>query len=243
MAATRTTSIEEELAARIMELEQQQEERISEALAEERARIARELHDVVSHGVNAIVLLSGSGRLTATRDPALATGTFERIEATGRETLGEMRKLLKLVHQDAEPLGGQPPGLAGLDHLVATARASGLEVLVSRAGSLSERLPRGVDLAAYRIVQEALTNVFKHAGPGTPVEIRVTRERGWLELEVLDQGGGNGHRAPAPAGAGHGLIGMRERVALHGGRLEAGPRREGGFRVLAVLHTRSAEVS
>ncbi|MBB2741436.1 histidine kinase [Microbispora sp. NBRC 16548] len=202
------------------------------AAAAERARIARELHDVVAHSVSVMVVQAGSARLRLRRDPAAAEEALRVVEESGREALGELRQLLGVLRADDEATAVDPqPGLAGIDDLLAQLRASGLDVLLEVHG-VRRDLPPGLDLSAYRIVQEALTNALKHAGP-TTATVRIGYGQGRLDLQVCNADG----RRPvlARAGAGHGLVGMRERVALFGGRLEAGPRAGGGYLVRATL--------
>jgi len=220
------------LRAELAEQEQRQRERV--AVGEERSRIARELHDVVAHSVGAMVAQAqGAGRVLD-RDPDRAREALAAIERTGRDALDEMRRSLGILRRtDADaPLAPQP-GLDGLGTLVAQARASGLDVELVTEGEPAP-LPAGADMSAYRIVQEALTNTLKHAGP-VHARIAVRYGRGALQLEIADDGA---PPAPAPggaAGAGQGLVGMRERVALYGGELHAGPGPEGGFVVRASL--------
>ena len=222
-------------AQRLVLLEEKARQRERVAVGEERARIARELHDVVAHSVGAMVAQAqGAGRVLD-RDPERAREALAAIERTGRNALDEMRRslgVLRRTEADA-PLAPQP-GMDALAALVAQARDNGLQVELVTEGEPAP-LPAGVDLSAYRIVQEALTNTLKHAGPvRTRVAVRYGGEE--LELEISDDGGLPG-RAPAPpsAGGGQGLVGMRERVALFGGDLEAARRPEGGFLVRASL--------
>ena len=217
----------------LLEREQRQRERV--AVGEERARIARELHDVVAHSVGAMVAQAqGAGRVME-RDPERAREALEAIERTGRSALDEMRRSLGVLRRtDADaPLAPQP-GLDEIAVLVAQARDSGLTVELVTEGAPAP-LPAGVDLSAYRIVQEALTNTLKHAGPvRTRIALRY-RERE-LELEISDDGArGRAPHDPMANGGGQGLVGMRERVALYGGELQTGHRPEGGFLVRASL--------
>ncbi len=204
------------------------------AVVDERARIARELHDVVAHSVSVMVIQSVAGRSLLRRDPDRAEETLRTIEATGKDALGELRRLLGVLRVDDDATGTAPqPGLGDLDGLIARAADSGVRVDVETTGPPQELTP-GVDLAAYRIVQEALTNVIRHAGADR-AQVRITHAARALTLEVLDAGAGgvthNGH------GGGHGLAGMRERAALYGGTVDAGPRPEGGYAVTATLPT------
>jgi signal transduction histidine kinase len=221
---------ERHLEARALAAEREREEKARAAVAEERVRIARELHDVVAHAISVIVVQARGGRRSLTTQPEEAREAFDSIEASGREALAEMRRLLGMLRQDDEELALVPqPSLRYLDALVAQVKEAGLPVELSVEGEPAA-LPPGVDLSAYRIVQEALTNALKHAGPATAqVVVRYGAEH--LEVDVTD----TGRRPAADDGAGHGLVGMRERVTLFGGELEAGHRREGGFAVRARL--------
>jgi signal transduction histidine kinase len=205
-----------------------------EAVVEERARIARELHDVIAHHVSMIVLQAGAERRVLDIGAGRSTReVLETIEHTGRSALTEMRRLLGMLRGDAnDPLTPQP-GLADVPNLVGQLRDAGLPVELHVEGE-PLALPIGIELSAYRIVQEALTNALKHAGEATAtVDIRYGVDS--LELEIADDGAG----APAPVvGGGHGLVGMRERVALYGGRLDAGQRPGGGFAVRVLLPIR-----
>ena len=221
---------ERHLEARAVAAEREREEKARTAVAEERVRIARELHDVVAHAISVIVVQARGGRRSLATQPEEAREAFTSIETTGREALAEMRRLLGMLRQGDEELALAPqPSLRHLDTLVAHVKEAGLAVEVSVEGQPSA-LPPGVDLSAYRIVQEALTNTLRHAGPATArVVVRYGSED--LEVDVTDTG-----RRPADGdGVGHGLVGMRERVTLFGGELEAGRRREGGFTVRARL--------
>ena len=203
------------------------------AMAEERRRIAREMHDVVAHSVSVMVVQAGGARRIINRDPDRAAQAAAQIEYAGRAALVEMRRLLGLLHAGEGETGAlaPQPSLAELDTLVERSRAAGLPVEVRVLGD-RRPLPAGIDLAAYRIVQEALTNTLKHAG-AAPTEVHLRWGEDELELEILDRGGdGTGRNG---TGGGHGLVGMAERVRLYGGELEAGPRPAGGFRVRARL--------
>jgi signal transduction histidine kinase len=211
-------------------LEQEREERARTAVTEERGRIARELHDVVAHGVSVMVVQAQAGpRLLDDVDQV--RGAFRSIEASGREALVELRRLLGILRTGDEQLAiGPQPGLGSLGSLVEQLREAGLPVELRIEGE-QVPLPAGLDLSAYRIVQEALTNTLKHARRAE-AEILVRYSASALELEVVD----NGSAAPGRLnGSGHGLIGMRERVALYGGVLEAGTRDGGGYAVRARL--------
>jgi signal transduction histidine kinase len=224
------------LEERTAELEQAREELARRAVAEERLRVARELHDVVAHAMSVIAVQSGVGAHVADSRPEEAAKALAAVEATSRAALTELRRMLGVLRQDSEPLGSLAPvpGLADLDGLLAEVAKAGLAVRLRVEGTRPE-LPAGVDLSAYRIVQEALTNVVKHAGPAR-AEVTIRYRDQDVTVEVTDDG--RGITAPTGdgrAGVGHGLVGMRERVAAFGGDLEAGPRPGGGFRVAARL--------
>jgi signal transduction histidine kinase len=214
-----------ELEARAERLEREREENVRRAAAEEQARIARELHDVLAHNVSVMVVQAAAADDVFESQPDRAREALRAIERTGRAALTELRRLLGAVR--TTELAPQP-GLAGLDVLVEGVRAAGLSVTLQVEGELDD-LPAGLDLSAYRIVQEALTNTMKHAGASV-AEVRVRRTPDGVELEVVDDGAG-----PVGNGHGRGLIGMRERASLVGGEVEAGPQPGGGFRVKATL--------
>jgi signal transduction histidine kinase len=221
----------ESLEAQNRVLEQARHDLARQAVVEERLRIARELHDVVAHSMSVVAVHAGSGRMVAAEDPAAAERALATIEVTTRSALREMRRLLGVLRSAGaeEPAALEPaPGLADLDALVAQVTRSGVDVELRVEGRRTA-VPAGVDLSAYRVVQEALTNVIKHAGPArTVVEVRYTDTA--VTVEVVDDG--QGAATPAAAG-GHGLVGMRERVAVHGGVLDVGPGDAGGFHVSA----------
>jgi signal transduction histidine kinase len=204
-----------------------------EAVVEERARIARELHDAIAHNVSMMVVQAGAERQVLDPQNGTTREVLETIEKIGRGALTEMRRLVGMLRSEsADPLAPQP-GLDDLPTLVAQVREAGLPVELRVDGERRD-LPFGIELSAYRIVQEALTNALKHAGDArASVHVRYGAES--LELEIVDDGPG----APAPvASGGHGLAGMRERVALYGGRLDAGRRPSGGFSVRVLLPIR-----
>jgi signal transduction histidine kinase len=204
-----------------------------EAVVEERARIARELHDAIAHNVSLMVVQAGAERRVLDSEATSTKEVLQTIEQVGRGALTEMRRLVGMLRSgEADALAPQP-SLADLPRLVAQVREAGLSVELTVEGDQRE-LPLGIELSAYRIVQEALTNALKHAGDAN-ASVRVSYSSDQLELEIADDGAG----APAPvAGGGHGLAGMRERVALYGGRLDAGRRAERGFTVRVVLPIR-----
>ena len=217
-------------AERARVLERERDANVRVAAAEERVRIAREMHDVVGHSVSVMVVQAGAERLALGEERAATREALLAIERTGREALAEMSRLLGILRKEGEGLALAPrPSLAQVDVLVQTVRDAGVPVELRVEGEQAV-LPPGVDVSAYRIVQEALTNVVKHAGPArASVVVRYGRRA--VEVEVTD----DGRRAVNGNAAGYGLAGMRERVELHGGTLEAGSRSEGGFAVKARL--------
>ncbi len=206
------------------------------AVDEERARLARELHDVVGHSISVMVLQAGAARLELKADQRQAREQLEAVETTGREAMAEMRRMVGVLRPEAargDPLAA-PPSVQQIEPLLRQMREAGLDIQL-RATGAQHLLPRSVDVSAYRIVQEALTNVMRHAGP-VPVTVEIRYEPDALRIEVRNDApstpGGGRNRTP---GEGHGLLGMRERVALFGGSLDAGPSVEGGFAVRAML--------
>jgi signal transduction histidine kinase len=218
------------LEDRAATLELERDAKAREAVVEERARIARELHDVVAHAISVMVLQARGGRRMLTENPEDARRALDAIEHAGAQALAEMRRLLGVLRQADDELAlAPPPSLTRIDELVAQLSATGMPVDVTVEGEPFE-LPPGLDVSAYRIVQEALTNALKHAGPARAhVIVRYSPED--LELEVLDDGAGTGNGG----GSGHGLAGLRERVAVYGGELESGQRPQGGYALRARL--------
>jgi signal transduction histidine kinase len=211
--------------ARAAELELERRE----AVVAERARIARELHDVIAHSVSVMTVQAGAAEEMLKHDPARALEPIRAVQETGRQALVEMKRLVGILRTEDEEIGLAPqPGLADLDRLVRQVRDAGLPVEVKVEGE-PRPLPLGVDLSAYRVVQEALTNALKHAGRATATVTLRYGERD-VTIEVADDGAG----APEKDG-GHGLIGMRERIGVFGGTFAAGPRESGGFAVSARL--------
>jgi signal transduction histidine kinase len=206
----------EELRATAHALEREREARLVDAVSSERVRIARELHDVITHAMTGIVVqASVEGRAAAQRDPE-AAAVLAGIERTGREVLVELRRLLGALRTTSGTSLAPQPSLRNVDVLLAPLRHAGITVSLDVRGELGD-LPSGVDLSAYRIVQEALTNTLKHSGART-VDVTLRRENGHVDIDVVDDG-----RGPAAATAtGHGLVGMRERARLCGGDLETG---------------------
>lgn len=226
----------EALHERAERAERDREERARRAVAEEQGRIARELHDVVAHHVSVMVVQAAAAEELAEREPGRAREALASIEATGREAMAELRRLLGVV-RPLEPAGKAPyepqPGLDRLEAALAPLRAAGLDVTVTYAGARRE-LPTGVELSAFRIVQEALTNTLRHAG-ARRADVVVDYLDGEVVVAVRDDGAGGGAGGGRSDGGGHGIAGMRERAALLGGELEAGPAPGGGFLVRARL--------
>jgi signal transduction histidine kinase len=221
------TRLTEELHEAAVRAKEAHDEVLARAAADERRRIAREMHDVVAHSVSVMVVQAGGARRILDRDPARAVEAAAHIEDVGRAALAEMRRLLGVLHHS--DVRAPQPTMRELDALVERTRAAGLPVSLTVEGE-PRSLPAGMDLAAYRVVQEALTNAIKHAG-AAPTEVTVRWEPAHLELRVVDYGvtGANG------SGGGHGLVGMEERVRLYDGELRAGQRAGGGFEVVARL--------
>jgi signal transduction histidine kinase len=227
-------------ARRAAELERARDELARLAVTAERLRIARELHDVVAHTMSVIAMHAGSGRLAADRDPAAARRALAVVERSSREALTEMRRLVSVL-RDADdggparsPAPAPAPRLQDVHRLVAEVAAAGVSVEVHTTGDLAA-VPDGVSLAAYRIVQEALTNVVRHASPAR-ARLTVANGDGAVVLDVIDDGEpARAARTASPIATGHGIIGMRERAMLYGGELTSGPRPEGGWRVRARL--------
>jgi signal transduction histidine kinase len=218
------------LERRAAKLERIRAHETQAAVAEERARIARELHDIVAHAISVVVLQARGGRRALAADPSATRDALHAIEATGTEALADMRRLLGVYRTDGDRLELAPwPSLRHVDTLVAQVRDAGLPIELSVEGDPID-LPAGIDVSAYRILQEALTNALRHAGPAT-ARVVVRYGTSSLDLEVADTGAGS-RTLTEP---GQGLAGMRERVALFGGSIDAGPRPEGGFVVRARL--------
>ena len=220
----------EERAAR---MEREREEEARRAVASERARIARELHDVVAHSVGLMTVQAGAANLVFAKNPDAALSSLSSIERTGRLALGELRRLLGVLRTEDEGGDLSPqPSLDRFHELVAELEEAGVEVDVTVEGDF-QTLPAALGLSAYRILQEGLTNVLKHAGPAARAEVVIRRTQDQLILSVVDDGRVSSEGFKVAGG--HGLIGMRERVALFGGRMSTGPRRGGGYFVRTVI--------
>jgi signal transduction histidine kinase len=218
---------EQESAAALAASQREADLREQAALAEDRARIAREMHDVVAHSVSLLVVQAESAAAVLPSDPERAATQMERVADSGRQALEELRRLLGVLRTD-DPAAdtGPQPSLAELPGLVDSVRGAGRDVELD-VGTGLDGVPQGLQLTAYRVVQEALTNAVRH-GRAQHVSVRVHRCGGELLVDVVDDG-----TASAPGEPGHGLVGMRERLRLYGGRLDAGPRADGGWQVSA----------
>ncbi|MFE9395123.1 sensor histidine kinase [Streptomyces flavidovirens] len=234
-----------ELEERAARLEKEREAQSKVAVAAERARIARELHDVVAHNVSVMVVQADGAAYVMDASPAQARQALETISTTGRQALAEMRRLLGVLRTGEHQESGEyvpQPDVEQIEDLVEQVRTAGLTVDFKVEGT-PRPLPSGVELTAYRIVQEALTNTRKHGGPEAGASVRLVYFDDGLGLLVEDDGRGAAHELYEDGGAdgrGHGLIGMRERVGMVGGTLDAGPRPGGGFRISALLPLKPA---
>jgi signal transduction histidine kinase len=221
----------EELHEASVRAREAHEEEVARAAADERRRIAREMHDVVAHSVSVMVVQAGGARRILERDPRRAVEAAAQIEDVGRAAMVEMRRLLGVLHHGEDEAGRAPqPTLRELERLVETSRAAGLPVTLAVEGE-PRPLPPGKDLAAYRVIQEALTNAIKHAG-AAPTSVTVRWQASWLELEIVDSGG---KAMNGTNGSGHGLVGMEERMRLYDGTVRTGRKAGGGFEVVARL--------
>jgi len=204
------------------------------AAAAERARIAREMHDIVAHNLSVMIALADGAAFAAERSPAQSIAAMQTVSATGREALAEMRGLLGVLRDaDSETSRRPQPGIEELSRLVGHVRAAGLPVTLAVEGDAAA-LPAGAQLTVFRLVQEALTNSLKHAGPKARAAVTLRCDAAGVDVEISDDG--SGERPPAQGGHGLGLSGMRERAAVYAGTVEAGPLSGGGWRV----HTRLA---
>ncbi|WP_308436352.1 sensor histidine kinase [Lentzea cavernae] len=223
-----------EMEQRLLLLETERDQQAKIAVGEERSRIARELHDVVAHAVSVMIVHADGAAYTIRTKPEMAENAVRTIADTGRLALTEMRRLLGVLRsEDAETQWAPQPDARGVVELAENTRAAGVPVRLEITGDVDD-LPVGVGLSIYRIVQEALTNIIKHAGAGTSALVRLARTPEELRLEVTDNGFGTPHDVVKVSG-GNGLIGMRERAAVLGGEFEAGPNPGGGWRVRATF--------
>ena len=235
------------LEERAATLERERDHLARIAAADERASIARELHDVVAHSLSVMIVQADGGTYAFDRDPEQARRALSTVAETGRDALDDMRRLVAVLRSDTAPSATASPSnsddrrritLDQLDALAERARSAGLAVALVEQGARPS-LPAAVELTVYRIVQEALTNVLRHAGTGAAVELCLSYGPESVSLSVVDDGGG---LVPvgAPSQAGHGLVGMRERISVHGGHFAAGPRPDGGWRVTATVPARAS---
>ncbi|MFC6014587.1 sensor histidine kinase [Plantactinospora solaniradicis] len=227
------------LERRALDLQHEQQQRIALATAAERARITRELHDVVAHGLSVMVVQAQGGAAALRRHPDRTEAALQSVIAAGRSSLAEMRRLLAVVRQDPaeDPELAPQPGVEALPDLVDRLRAAGTHVTLAVEG-VPAPMPVSVDLSVYRIAQEALTNTLKHAGDGASATVRLGFRPDVLEIEVVDDGVG---KPPPTDGKGNGLRGIRERVVILGGELTVGPSASGGFQVLARIPLRPGD--
>lgn len=224
----------EGLQGRAEQAERERETNAQIAVAQERARIAREIHDIVSHSLSVVILMSDGAAAKVEAEPERARSAMLHVRDTGRGALAEMRRMLGVLREDEPGSRAPQPGIAQLDVMVEQSRTGGMPVSLTVAGE-TVPLPEGVSSTVYRLVQEALTNVRKHAGPDvTRVEVHLECRPSEIEVIIVDDGRGTSVH-PQPAGSGHGQVGMRERVAAHGGTLTTGPHVGGGFEVVATL--------
>lgn len=222
--------------ARAAELERANRIEAEQAAARERARIAREMHDILSHAVSIMIVQAEAGPVAVRRAPERAEAAFEAIAETGRDAMAQLRAMLGVLRTDEAAPRSPQPGIAGLTELVDRVRASGLRVTYERTGAVRE-LPAALEATVHRVVQEALTNVVKHAG-ASAADVTLGYGPGTLKVTVTDDG-----RGPGGASGGHGLIGIRERAAAHGGTAESGPGPDGvGYSVRVSLVTSPLEV-
>jgi signal transduction histidine kinase len=229
----------ESLREKAARLERERDQQAELGAAAERARIAREMHDIVSHNLTVMIALADGARYALEASPGQATEAIERVSVTGRQALVEMRRLLDVLRGESAPEPLEPqPTLERLDDLIARVDAAGIPVKVDVEGNLQELAP-GVQLAVFRVAQEALTNTLKHAARPTTARLWLRCNGGRVELEVSNSGGAVGAVAPPqafPASDGRGLLGMRERANIYDGALDVGPTEDGGWRVHLQLH-------
>ncbi|WHS27769.1 sensor histidine kinase [Auritidibacter ignavus] len=223
------------LRDRTKQLERERHAEARVAAAQERARIAREIHDVVSHNIGAVGILADGAVAKVETDPDMARTAMLRVRDTSRKALAEMRTMLGLLRNGEDPEEVTQPGLDQLDALVAEFRSLGVPAKLTILGERPAEITSGIQLAVYRVVQEALTNVRKHAGEVSHVAVKITFTPDEIEVRVDNDGRGFTDHAGAGASNGHGLVGMRERVHAYGGRFEAGMRPAGGYQVRAWL--------
>lgn len=229
---------------RARELVETREAMAAEAVTAERLRIARELHDIVAHAVTVMVLQASGARRQLIRDPVIADAALQSVEVMGKQAMGELRRLLEVLRSvattdDDVPRAQTPARLANLDVLAKQAEAAGISVNVSLQDVVVPLDP-SIEVAAYRVVQEALTNVTRHAGPGSHAEVVLLQCEGTLTIDVDNDHAGTVPSVTSTLSSGYGLVGLRERVKLMGGDISAGPREGGGYHVHATLPTVSS---
>jgi signal transduction histidine kinase len=233
-----------ELHDRADRLERERDQQGALAAAAERARIAREMHDVTAHHLTVMVTLSEAAAAASASSPERAAEVMRSVSATGRRALADTRRLLGVLRRrpgDDPAVALAPvPDLTQLDALIEEVRSAGLQTTLEVCGQAPEDVPAGVQLTVYRLVQEALTNTLKHGGPGARATVRLRYLPGELQVDIDDDGAGSA--APAPVGVGGGLIGMQERVHAYGGDVRAGPRQPGGWNVSARLRLDGGDV-
>jgi signal transduction histidine kinase len=233
-----------ELRDRAERLERERDQQGALAAAAERARIAREMHDIVAHNLTVMVTLSDAAVAASAASPERATEVMRTVSATGRRALADTRRLLGVLRQRPGQDPGQSlqpvPDLAQLDLLIDQVRSAGLDTTLEIHGAAPD-VPAGMQLTVYRLVQEALTNTLKHGGAGVRATVRLQYLPGELRVDIDDDGAGSA--APAPASVGSGLVGMRERVHAYGGDVQAGPGQPGGWKVSARLQLDSADLN
>jgi len=231
-----------ELHDRADRLERERDQQGALAAAAERARIAREMHDVVAHHLTVMVTLSEAAAAASARSPERAAEVMRSVSATGRRALADTRRLLGVLRQrpgdDPAAALAPVPDLTQLDALIEEVRSAGLQTTLEVCGQAPD-VPAGVQLTVYRLVQEALTNTLKHGGTGARATVRLRYLPGELRVDIDDDGAGA--TAPAPAGVGGGLIGMQERIHAYGGDVQAGPRQPAGWNVSARLRLDGGE--
>jgi signal transduction histidine kinase len=227
--AARHAAMTRELAANMTRLKGEQERRAQRAASDERNRVARELHDVIAHCVSVMVIQASAARLVAASDAGAARAALQTVGASGREAMADLRRVMGVLRRGDD----DPAGLAQLNTLIKRARDAGVPAQL-RVQDPPEALPAALDLVVYRVVQEALTNVVKHAGPAR-ADVQVRFHAGMIDLTITDTGTRSAPELVTSPVSGHGLVGMRERLALYGGRLDAGPRADGGYAVHARI--------
>ncbi|MBO2453233.1 sensor histidine kinase [Actinomadura barringtoniae] len=223
-----TASLEDRAAR----AERERDQQAQIIAAEERARIARDVHDIVTHSLSVMIALADGAAYALPTAPDQAADAIDKASTVGRQAIAEMQRVLEVLRSGADDLPARrpQPALQQLDGLIAEVRAAGLPVEIIVEGK-APAMPSGAELTIYRVVQEALTNTRKHTAPGTAARVRIAYDPETVDIEIVD----DGTASPPERPHGHGLTGMRERVAVYGGRLEAGPRPSGGWRVHTTL--------